>query len=90
MRHLTSLTVKILVILAFIFSTGLSDGLSAEHQNGNEKIKPPANPEGSPRIQFDELSHDLGEVFQEKKLEHIFTFKNTGTGNLNIIKVKAG
>lgn len=90
MRHLALLTMKILVILAFIFSTGLSDGLSAEHQNGNGRIEPPANLKGSPCIQFDELSHDLGKVFQEKALEHIFTFKNTGTGNLNIIKVKAG
>lgn len=90
MRHLTLLTVKILIILAFIFSTGLSDGLSAEHQNGNGKTKPSGNPEGFPRIQFDELFHDLGKVFQEKTLKHIFTFKNAGTGNLNIIKVKAG
>ena len=90
MRHLTFLNMKNLIILVFICCMGLSDGLSAEHQVENEKIQASAKPDGVPEIQFDELSHDLGKVFQGKTLEHIFTFKNTGTGSLNIIKVKAG
>ena len=46
--------------------------------------------EGIPAITFDVLTHDFGQTTQNKTLEHVFTFKNTGTGVLTIEKVKGG
>jgi hypothetical protein len=77
-------------MLALIANISSSETMSAESQAGIEKPIPSVKPEGSPQIQFDELYHDFGKVFQNKSFEHVFTFKNTGTANLNIIKVKAG
>ncbi len=44
----------------------------------------------APRIEFKESSHDFGDVLQEAKPKHTFTFKNTGSRKLIIEKVKAG
>jgi len=46
--------------------------------------------DGTPKIQFAELSHDFGVSGQNAELRHTFNFKNTGTGVLLIDKVKAG
>ena len=91
MRHSTSLSAKILILVFFIFSMCLPpEGLSAEPQKVNEESKTSINSEGFPKIQFDELSYDFGKSFEDKTLEHIFSFKNIGTGILQIIHVKAG
>ena len=91
MRHFTSLSAKILIMASLIFSMGLSPaGLSAEPLKVNEESNAPVNSEGSPKIQFDELTYDFGKSFENKTLEHIFSFKNIGTGTLQIIRVKAG
>ncbi|MBN2040772.1 MAG: DUF1573 domain-containing protein [Spirochaetes bacterium] len=45
---------------------------------------------GKPKIQFDESSHNFGDVEQNTELIHIFTFKNTGDSTLVIKKVKPG
>jgi hypothetical protein len=37
-----------------------------------------------PSIVFDELSHDFGEVEQNERLEHAFSFRNGGTEELVI------
>ncbi|MBN2403486.1 MAG: DUF1573 domain-containing protein [Spirochaetes bacterium] len=45
---------------------------------------------GKPRIEFNELIHDFGDVKQNSELSHIFLFKNTGSSTLSIDKIKAG
>jgi len=42
-----------------------------------------------PHIQFNETKYDFGVVGQDKILEHIFTFRNTGTDTLRVHKVKS-
>jgi len=87
MRHRASLSLKILILLVFTCGFGFSDVLGAENKEGIEKILTPGL---YPEIQFEEMSHDFGKTFQNKTLEHLFYFKNIGTGNLHILKVKAG
>ncbi len=41
-----------------------------------------------PRIEFNEMSYDFGNVKQNSELKHIFIFKNTGNSILKIEKVK--
>ncbi len=43
-----------------------------------------------PHIEFKEYDHDFGDVLQDTKPKHTFTFKNTGNSKLVIEKVKAG
>ena len=52
----------------------------------------PSSPEQQkkPRIEFDRVKFDFGEVDAGEKVEHIFTFKNKGDAPLIIEKVKSG
>ena len=43
-----------------------------------------------PKIKFDEMSHNFGEVNQQVTLSHTFYFTNAGQATLIIEKVKAG
>lgn len=45
---------------------------------------------GKPKIEFDEIKHNFGEVDQHISLVHTFLFTNTGDGMLTIKKIKAG
>lgn len=90
MRHNVIICFRVLILLVFICSVSLAEGSSAEHQKGRENAKASIEPENSPKIQFDELSHDFGKAIQNSTLKHTFTFKNVGKGVLHIEKVKAG
>ena len=90
MRQFKLLSVKILIMFAIIGSMGFSESLSAELQKEAVDTNTSILPEGVPRIQFFQLSYDFGKIFQGKMLEYVFVFKNAGTGNLHITKVKAG
>ena len=43
-----------------------------------------------PRMQFYKENHDFGDVEQNTKVKHIFTFQNTGSSMLKVKKIKAG
>jgi len=43
-----------------------------------------------PRIEFNEISYNFGQVKQNSELKHIYVFKNTGSSTLTIENVKAG
>jgi len=47
----------------------------------------PALAYAEPSIQFEDPSHDFGEVQQGLQLEHTFEFENTGTEDLIISRV---
>lgn len=44
----------------------------------------------SPRICFEEVSHDFGPVKAGTKLSHTFIFRNTGNATLRIERLQAG
>lgn len=41
-----------------------------------------------PYITFEETAHDFGDIYQDDKVEHTFTFENTGTAPLIITNVQ--
>ena len=43
---------------------------------------------GRPRIVFDSSTHNFGKVPQKSIVKHIFSFRNTGDGTLEIEKVQ--
>jgi hypothetical protein len=91
MEKNSTLPSKILALITLMICIlSLPAGLRAEQLRGDEISMPASEQAGAAKIQFDALSYDFGKVFQNKSLEHIFSFKNEGTGNLHIIKVKAG
>ena len=45
--------------------------------------------EGRPRIAFDQKDFDFGKVETGEKVEHLFSFRNTGNGILKIDKVRS-
>lgn len=47
-------------------------------------------PVDEPKIVFDNIAHDFGTAEPNKRLTHNFVFKNQGTAELMIEKVKAG
>jgi hypothetical protein len=48
----------------------------------------PAYALASPRITFPDTAFDFGQIYQNKVVNHVFTFKNTGDEVLNINEVK--
>ena len=46
--------------------------------------------ENQPRISFDSITHDAGEVWEGDTVTHTFKVKNTGTAELKIKNVKPG
>ena len=45
---------------------------------------------GKPKIEFDEMNYNFGDVNQYTSLIHTFYFTNRGNGTLLIKKIKAG
>jgi hypothetical protein len=46
----------------------------------NEKVN-------GPQISFSKSSHDFGDIYQGDRVEHVFSFKNTGTDELVLTNV---
>ncbi|MDR4509861.1 MAG: DUF1573 domain-containing protein [Candidatus Brocadiaceae bacterium] len=42
-----------------------------------------------PKIKFEEISYDFGEIYTDETVKHVFKFKNIGNGELIIEKVKS-
>ncbi len=51
---------------------------------GNEKQE---SKTGKPKIQFNHLDFDFGEIISGEKVSHRFVFRNTGAGDLTIENV---
>lgn len=90
MKHNVTLFFKIFILFVLTWSLGLTQGFSADQPQDMEKPKASEKQKGVPKIQFEEDSHDFGKAFQSTSLKHTFSFKNVGTGELHIEKVKAG
>lgn len=71
------ISIFFLSALAFGCNTSSSETqgalMMAGHQNG--------------KIEFEEMSHDFGEITEGEVVSHAFKFKNTGTDPLDIISV---
>ena len=67
-----------------------SQGKASSEQQKAEGRQEQAPAQNQPRISFDAINFDAGEVWEGEKVVHTFTVKNTGTAELNISKVKAG
>ena len=67
----------------FVQST--SQAAPADSGVQNEQEATSANP----RIAFEKIEFDFGEVEAGEKVEHVFRFRNTGEGLLKIEKVRS-
>ena len=90
MRYFETLFIKFFILFIFTFSVSVTEGLSADQPKEKEKPKATEKQGDTPKIKFNELSHDFGKSTQGSSLKHTFTFKNVGKSVLNIEKVKAG
>ena len=91
MRYNALLITKVFMSLALTCCIGLSEVYGASEHAGDDERSSSKELGVRPKIQFDEPFHDLGKVMQNKTVEHIFTFKNVGTGLLRIQKkIKSG
>ena len=61
-----------------------------QEQLMDESKKEQVSAQNQPQISFDSTHYDAGEVYEGEEVVHTFTFKNTGTAQLNINKVKPG
>lgn len=73
---------EFLTFLAFIFMAA-SMGCRNASTSSSDKSSD-AEAQGTPFINFSEYEHDFGTVTEGEKVAYIFTFENTGTGNLVI------
>lgn len=62
---------------------------ASEIKNPNTLQDENAATQGYPRIAFDKVRHDFGEIEQGQVVRYDFAFTNTGDGNLIITNVKA-
>lgn len=70
---------KKLLTLAFLFVLAMPVFAQEEEARENEN---------GPRIEFTESLHDFGDIHQGDKVQHVFTFKNTGTEPLVLTNVE--
>lgn len=67
-------------VSVFVLGLLMAASLSVFAQDAEEKV-------AGPEIVFAEASHDFGDIKQGDKVEHVFTFKNTGTEPLILSNV---
>ncbi|MEM1330522.1 MAG: DUF1573 domain-containing protein [Planctomycetota bacterium] len=53
-----------------------------------DSVDPADTSNGTPAIEFEQTRHDFGDVYDDKKVTHVFKFTNTGDGELVISNVK--
>lgn len=68
---------------------GLPNIVNKVYLEDNTKIKDDQTNEDMPDIYFEEPAYNFGEIFRGDKVEHIFRFKNSGKGKLEIDKVQS-
>lgn len=73
------LHISIIFLLCFGIVKGYSEQSQVEAANSV-----------SPNIQFERKAYDYGTVYQGEKIPCVYRFKNAGTGNLIIEKVRSG
>ncbi len=59
-----------------------------DNETSPEKTAAP-KPKRSPKIKFDHLRHNFGEIYHAEKVTHKFTFTNAGDRDLEILGARA-
>ncbi len=68
----------------YLIAGGLAGGmLLSPRARGDDQAPPPG-----PVISFEEKVHDAGEVWEGESVQHVFTFTNSGTADLEITRVR--
>lgn len=68
-------------LVAFIFGTFVVFGAWAQEEAASEPVT-------GPIISFEEVTFDFGDITQGDKVEHVFSFENTGVEPLIITNVQ--
>jgi hypothetical protein len=95
-RHSFILLTECVVLLFVLFgcsgqeATGTSPPAIAGNAAPSESSGAAESSDRSPRIVFDETTHDFGEQISGSDLEKTFAFRNEGDGTLIVENVKAG
>jgi len=92
--------VYVMVMLCFLIASlsfhswaGTEEESKKVTSSDQEKTKSQHNQvpaQDQPRISFDALSYDAGEVCEGDKVSHTFIVKNIGTAQLDINRVRVG
>jgi hypothetical protein len=61
--------------------------MSPQDQGGSVQENTGDAAEGTPKIEFPEMSYDFGTVVQGAKVSHTFAVRNAGSGPLKLIDV---
>lgn len=64
------------------------EGVPDRERPENQQEQAPV--QDQPRISFDAIKYDAGEVWEGEEVAHTFIVKNTGTAQLDIKNVRAG
>jgi hypothetical protein len=75
---------KIIIVLTSTFVILMVSACTGRKGNIASDSLLPAGSKGTSEITFREYQHDFGKVAEGEKLSFIFTFDNTGTGDLVI------
>ena len=86
MEHVSKKVSGFISVLMLLFVFVCVNTVNADEEK--EDVK--AVKKEVPCVEFKKPNHDFGEVLQNAKAKHTFTFKNTGKSKLVIEKVKAG
>ena len=87
-----------LIVLLCMLTISLSFHLWAEsevkkpvsNQQNDKSMQEQIPTQNQPKISFDYLSYDAGEVYEGEDVVHTFTVKNIGTAQLEIKSVNTG
>lgn len=78
-----------LIVSSFVFGCSPSNQefTTEDIVTSNPEDRDPNAPKG--QVTFDDTAADFGNIIDGAKIEHTFTFKNTGKGPLSIARVSA-
>jgi hypothetical protein len=72
------------LVIGLMFAFGAYAQQAEKEEEKQEKQKKV----DGPAISFEKESHDFGDIYQGDKVQHVFTFENTGTEPLIITNVQ--
>lgn len=74
--------------ISTLLVSALAGTLAVQAQQAPGVAPPTTTGGGTPKIEIAEPKHDFGKVWVGDRLEHTFSIRNTGDGELRILAVK--